>query len=67
MITLLSNSEVLSVDEHCICSPPRRYDDPAMADARFDAIDRGLVVALQHDGRASYATWPESSASQWRT
>jgi Lrp/AsnC family transcriptional regulator for asnA, asnC and gidA len=36
----------------------RRYADP-VADARFDAIDRQLVVALQHDGRASYASLAE--------
>jgi Lrp/AsnC family transcriptional regulator, regulator for asnA, asnC and gidA len=30
-----------------------------VADERFDAIDRRLVVALQHDGRASYASLAE--------
>jgi Lrp/AsnC family transcriptional regulator for asnA, asnC and gidA len=30
-----------------------------VAEARFDAIDRELVVALQHDGRASYASLAE--------
>ncbi|HZQ83839.1 MAG TPA: Lrp/AsnC family transcriptional regulator [Acidimicrobiales bacterium] len=31
-----------------------------MADSRFDAIDRELVIALQHDGRASYAALAET-------
>src|SRR5712671_3690909 len=33
----------------------RRTLPDKVEEARFDAIDRELVVALQHDGRASYA------------
>jgi Lrp/AsnC family transcriptional regulator for asnA, asnC and gidA len=37
----------------------RRTLPHQVEEARFDAIDRELVVALQHDGRASYARLAE--------